>query len=160
LLVLFGTRDAGAAYHFIHDLAARLSDRVQLTTDEHKAYLSAIEDAFGSQIDYAIAREDLRQRGNSTEVRYSPDQCMGARKAVINGQPNTITFPRASQSARTFQCGMECTDLPASRMDQQEARESRTRAGIVLHALQLLQDSPNLTRDSGDGAGSLTTCGR
>src|ERR1700722_8215569 len=43
-----GTRDAGAAYEFIHDLKARLASRVQLTTDGNKAYLSAIEDAFGT----------------------------------------------------------------------------------------------------------------
>lgn len=49
---LVGTRDAGAAYHFMHDLKSRPL-RVQLTTDGHKAYLSAVEDAFGAEIDYA-----------------------------------------------------------------------------------------------------------
>jgi IS1 family transposase len=49
-----GSRDGGAAYHFMHDLAGRLSHRVQLTTDGHKPYLSAVEDAFGADIDYAM----------------------------------------------------------------------------------------------------------
>src|SRR5271163_3845910 len=49
-----GDRSAGSAYHFMHDLAARLASRVQLTTDGHGAYLGAVEDAFGSQIDYAM----------------------------------------------------------------------------------------------------------
>ncbi len=49
-----GTRDAGAAYEFMHDLKNRLKYRVQLATDGHKAYLSAIEDAFGSEVDYAM----------------------------------------------------------------------------------------------------------
>jgi hypothetical protein len=44
-----GTRDAGAAYHFIHDLKDRLANRVQLTTDGHKAYLSPVEDAFAPE---------------------------------------------------------------------------------------------------------------
>jgi transposase-like protein len=47
------SRDAGAANHFMHDLAGRLAHRVQLTTDGHKPYLMAVEDAFGSEIDYA-----------------------------------------------------------------------------------------------------------
>ncbi len=48
-----GSRDAGAAYHFIYDLKDRLANRVQLTTDGHGAYLYAVEDAFGSEVDYA-----------------------------------------------------------------------------------------------------------
>ena len=48
-----GNRDASAAYHFMHDLAERLASRVQLTTDGHKPYLQAVEDAFGADIDYA-----------------------------------------------------------------------------------------------------------
>jgi transposase-like protein len=52
-----GQRDAGCAYHFIHDLTARLAQRVQLTTDGHRAYLSAVEDAFGSEIDYAMLQK-------------------------------------------------------------------------------------------------------
>jgi IS1 family transposase len=83
-----GTRGADSAYHFMHDLAGRLANRVQLTTDGHKAYLSAVEDAFGSEIDYAQLQKIY---GNSpkdnSEVRYSPAQCMGAKKAVISGEP-------------------------------------------------------------------------
>src|ERR1700733_10679111 len=76
-----GTRDAGTAYHFMHDLAKRLSTRVQLTTDGHKAYLQAVEDAFGSEIDYAMLQKiyGAAPKDNS-EVRYSPAQCMGAKK--------------------------------------------------------------------------------
>lgn len=48
-----GHRDASDAYHFMHDLAGGLTHRVQLTTDGHSAYLSAVEDAFGSEIDFA-----------------------------------------------------------------------------------------------------------
>src|ERR1019366_802874 len=49
-----GGRDAGVAHEFVQDLASRLRYRVQLTTDGHKPYLNAVEDAFGSQIDYAM----------------------------------------------------------------------------------------------------------
>jgi IS1 family transposase len=84
-----GDRSAGSAYHFIHDLAERLANRIQLTTDGHKAYLTAVEDAFGSQIDYAMLQKIYSTPNTGTnEVRYSPAQCMGARKAVISGTPD------------------------------------------------------------------------
>jgi IS1 family transposase len=82
-----GTRDAGAAYHFIHDLAERLANRVQLTTDGHRAYLNAVEDAFGAEIDYAMLVKIYGNAPEGAEVRYSPAVCMGARKAVVSGAP-------------------------------------------------------------------------
>lgn len=87
-----GTRDGSAAYHFIHDLQERLASRVQLTTDGHKAYLNAVEDAFGAEIDFAqlvkIYGNEVGPKANTPERRYSPAQCMGARKAVISGNPD------------------------------------------------------------------------
>lgn len=82
------TRDAGAAYHFIHDLKARLANRVQLTTDGHKAYLTAVESAFGADVDYAMLQKIYGTVAEKGEVRYSPAQCMGAKKAVISGAPH------------------------------------------------------------------------
>jgi IS1 family transposase len=82
------TRDAGAAYHFMHDLAGRLANRVQLTTDGHKPYLSAVEDAFGSDIDYATLIKIYGNEQPQGDIRYSPAQCMGARKAVVSGTPD------------------------------------------------------------------------
>lgn len=83
-----GTRDGAAAYHFMHDLADRLSNRVQLTTDGHKAYLQAVEDAFGCDIDYAMLNKIYGPAPEGPEIRYSPAQCMGAKKAVISGMPD------------------------------------------------------------------------
>lgn len=85
------TRDEEAAYNFIHDLAKRLSNRVQLTTDGHSAYLMAVEDAFGADIDFAqlvklygtpsnALREDAR--------RYSPAECTGTKKRLRIGNPD------------------------------------------------------------------------
>jgi hypothetical protein len=71
----------------MHDLAGRLANRVQLTTDGHKAYLTAVEDAFGSEIDYAMLNKIYGKPDESPEHRYSPAQCMGAKKAVISGKP-------------------------------------------------------------------------
>lgn len=74
----------------MHDLAERLASRVQLTTDGHSAYLSAVESAFGSDIDYAMLVKIYgnSNEGKGAEVRYSPAQCIGARKAVISGMPD------------------------------------------------------------------------
>ncbi len=82
-----GQRHAGAAYHFMHDLKMRLANRVQLTTDGHGAYLYAVEDAFGAEIDYAQLIK-IYGAAPENETRYSPAQCMGTRRAVISGAPN------------------------------------------------------------------------
>jgi IS1 family transposase len=83
-----GKRDSTDAYKFISDLAGRLASRVQLTSDGHKAYLQAVEDAFGSEIDYAqLIKLYGNEHGPSTEVRYSPPVCIGARKKSIIGKP-------------------------------------------------------------------------
>jgi IS1 family transposase len=83
-----GQRDAGAAYHFMHDLAPRLAHRVQLTTDGLKVYLNAVEDAFGCEIDYAMLVKIYGNTPEGGEVRYSPAVCMGAKKANITGKPD------------------------------------------------------------------------
>jgi len=84
-----GDRSAGSAYHFIHDLKDRLASRIQLTTDGHHAYLGAVEDAFGADIDYAMLIKIYGSAPtDNAEIRYSPAQCMGARKTVISGRPD------------------------------------------------------------------------
>lgn len=83
-----GDRSADSAFHFIHDLKVRLANRVQLTTDGHKAYLEAVESAFGDDIDYAMLVKIYGQEKRKGEARYSPAQCMGTRTAQITGKPD------------------------------------------------------------------------
>jgi len=82
-----GRRDADAAFQFMTDLASRLTNRVQLTTDGHHAYLSAVDAAFERQIDYAML---IKQYGTAPEAekRYSPPICLGAEPTEIRGRPD------------------------------------------------------------------------
>ena len=82
-----GGRDSDAAMIFMEDLASRLANRVQLTSDGHKAYLEAVEGAFGSDIDYAMVVKMYGPSGEG-EKRYSPAECIGAVKHRIEGNPD------------------------------------------------------------------------
>lgn len=83
-----GDRGYGAAREFIDDLAERLANRVQLTSDGHKAYLKAVGDAFGGGIDYAMLVKIYGQDPQSAERRYSPAECIGAEKRPMIGNPD------------------------------------------------------------------------
>jgi len=83
-----GDRSADTAHEFMFDLRNRLSNRVQLTTDGHKAYLSAVESAFGSDVDYAMLVKMYGELGGkSAERKYSPAGFTGSRKEAVMGQP-------------------------------------------------------------------------
>jgi len=84
---LVGSRDAGAAYTFMQDVVSRLKHRVQLTTDAHKPYLSAVEDAFGADIDYAVLQK-LYGADPEGEKRYSPATCIGLKCEIVTGNPH------------------------------------------------------------------------
>ena len=84
---LVGGRDAEYASAFMDDVAGRLAHRVQLTTDGLRAYLGAVEDAFGDDIDYAQLVK-LYGEAPEAEKRYSPAECIGARKDRITGNPD------------------------------------------------------------------------
>jgi len=84
---LVGGRDAEYAMWFMDDLAARLANRVQLTSDGHKAYLQAVEGAFGCDVDFA---QLIKLYGPTITApgRYSPAECTGAKKVRVMGSPN------------------------------------------------------------------------
>jgi IS1 family transposase len=82
-----GDRSSMTAIAFVDDLASRLASRVQITTDGHKAYLEAMEGAFGGDVDYGML---IKVYGPSLEgeKRYSPAECIGAFKERIEGNPD------------------------------------------------------------------------
>ena len=84
---LVGGRDAGYADEFMRDVADRLANRVQLTTDGHKAYLDAVEGAFGADVDYAQLVKLYGETPGPTG-RYSPAECTGIRKTRVEGNPD------------------------------------------------------------------------
>ena len=84
---LVGGRDAEYAMWFMDDLASRLANRVQLTSDGHRAYLEAVEGAFGCDVDYA---QLVKLYGNTIGApgRYSPAECTGSKKIRREGNPD------------------------------------------------------------------------
>jgi IS1 family transposase len=84
---LVGGRDSGYAQAFMGDVASRLATRVQLTTDGHKAYLEAVEGAFGVDVDFAQLVK-LYGEAPESEKRYSPAQCIGCKKTRVTGDPD------------------------------------------------------------------------
>jgi IS1 family transposase len=87
---LIGGRDADCAYDFMGDVADRLANRVQLTTDGHGAYLQAVVGAFGIDVDYAQLVKHYGESGNAAgpERKYSPGICTGISKRRMLGQPH------------------------------------------------------------------------
>ena len=85
---LIGGRDAGYANEFMLDVAGRLASRVQLTTDGLKAYLDAVEGAFGADVDYAQLVKLYGDAPEAAKGRYSPADCTGIKKTRVEGKPD------------------------------------------------------------------------
>jgi IS1 family transposase len=84
---MVGDRSATAAHAFMEDLAPRLANRVQLTTDGYQIYLNAVDNAFGSDIDYGMLIKVYGETSES-EKRYSPAECIGCERKRIMGNPD------------------------------------------------------------------------
>lgn len=85
---MIGDRGADAAKTFMEDVASRISTRIQLTTDGHRVYADAVEDAFGADIDYAMLVKIYGASNDNPESRYSPASCIGCRTGVLAGNPD------------------------------------------------------------------------
>jgi hypothetical protein len=90
--VVAGRLARGAGSGVLRDLASRLVNRIQLTTDGHVAYLGAVERAFGSNVDYAqLIKEygvEHSEDASPTARRYSPNKVTGQEVRIVNGDPN------------------------------------------------------------------------
>ncbi len=105
---MVGKRDAGYAKVFIDDLAERLNNRVQLSTDGHKPYLESVEGAFGANVDYAMLVKHYGPASNTDQRRYSPSEFSGADKRVIFGKPDmaNISTSFVERQNLTMRMGM------------------------------------------------------
>ncbi|MBI4285057.1 MAG: IS1 family transposase [Chloroflexi bacterium] len=104
---LVGLRDADYASVFVSDLKERLANRVQITTDGHKMYLEAVEDAFGAEVDYAMLVKLYGQEPEA-EKRYSPAECIATEKHIIQGNPDNkaISTSYVERQNLTMRMGM------------------------------------------------------
>jgi IS1 family transposase len=84
---LVGGRSTGWAMDFMQDCSERIIGRPQITTDAHKPYLRAVEDAFGADVDYAVLHK-IYGASNEPETRYSPATCIGCDMKTVSGVPD------------------------------------------------------------------------
>jgi IS1 family transposase len=104
-----GDRGYGTAREFIDDLAERLANRVQLTSDGHRPYLKAVGEAFGGSIDYAMLVKIYGQdNSKSPERRYSPAESVGAEKGAVlgNADPKHISTSSVERQNLTLRMPM------------------------------------------------------
>ena len=85
---LIGGRDGGCASDFMQDCRSRIIGRPQITTDAHKPYMQAIEDAFGADVDYAQLHKIFGAPSDEEQRRYSPATCIGCDMKTVSGDPD------------------------------------------------------------------------
>jgi hypothetical protein len=140
---LVGQRDGGVCQRFISDVASRLANRVQITTDGSFSYITAIENAFGwagadfAQLvkTYGEVPEDERRR------RYSPAPCTGAIKTPIMGRPDMDLVSTSYVERANLTMYVDAEIYETHQRVLEEGGESRARGQLAFHVLQLLPRS-------------------
>jgi IS1 family transposase len=105
---MVGTRGAESAQLFIRDLASRLANRIQLTTDGHRMYVEAVERAFAGDIDYAMLVKHYGDDGRSVDRKYSPSAFVSAEKKRINGDPDDAHVSTSYVERQNLTMRMSC----------------------------------------------------
>src|SRR5487761_1222231 len=130
---LVGGRDSDYAMAFMEDLAPRLANRIQLTSDGHRAYLEAVEGAFGADIDYAMLVK-VYGAAPEGEKRYSPAECLGAIKHRIEGNPDPKHVSRSFAERNNLNIRMHSRRMTRLTNAVSKKSENHTHA-MALHFL-------------------------
>ena len=105
---MVGSRDGDAARTFMGDLAPRLANRVQLTTDGHRVYLDAVEEAFAWDIDYAMLVKHYGEGPQGPDRKYSPAEYVSAEKRRITGRPDKAHVSTSYVERQNLTMRMSC----------------------------------------------------
>jgi IS1 family transposase len=101
-----GRRDLESAIIFMNDLASRLENRVQITTDGLRAYLEAVENAFGGDVDYSQLIKLYGNDKRKNESMYSKAQCIGTKKNIVTGNPKSVSTSYVERQNLTMRMSM------------------------------------------------------
>jgi hypothetical protein len=150
---LVGGRDSDYAMAFMDDLRDRLANRVQLTSDGHRAYLEAVEGAFGGDVDYAMLIKMFGAAPEAAKGRYSPAECTGIRKETIEGKPDPKHVSTSYAERQNLTMRMQMRRYPADRCVLKEIREPHAH-GCALYGLVQLREAAQ------EPKGAFARCGR
>ena len=127
-----GARSQVMADAFIEDLASRLTHRVQISTDGLKAYGHAIENAFGTDVDYGSVIKAFSSAQLEEQRRYSPAEIVKVEKAVVSGNPDTSLISTSYVEKQTHTLRMHCRRL--SRLTNAFSKKLENfKAAVALH---------------------------
>jgi hypothetical protein len=131
----------------MEDLASRVTTRIQITTDGHRAYAEAVEGAFGMDVDYAMLIKLYGAPTDSPDTRYSPAQCIGIRTATLSGNPDREHISTSYVERQNLNLRMGVRRF--TRLTNAFSKKFSNHC----HLLQLLPRASNLAGDASDGSG-------